>query len=187
MRLILYIFLIACWTFLILAPLNAFAEDITFSCKPVVGGYPKDGEFYVEDIHDESTPLIDIMPTSVFLIREDGNVYYKNNSSREFEVLVPYERLKDSKEMQEIESSLSSWDEMISLKNIRTYYLRYKGDDGYESLKRISINGSNTKTADITVPDADFPSYFFLRNCEAEITKEPIQVDYSDDPGKKIS
>ena len=27
MRLILYIFLIACWTFLILAPLNAFAEE----------------------------------------------------------------------------------------------------------------------------------------------------------------
>ena len=27
MRLILYIFLIACWTFLILAPLNAYAEE----------------------------------------------------------------------------------------------------------------------------------------------------------------
>ena len=93
--------------------------------------------------------------------------------------------LKDSKEMQEIESSLSSWDEMISLKNIRTYYLRYKGDDGYESLKRISINGSNTKTADITVPDADFPSYFFLRDCESETTKEPIQIEY--DPSKIVS
>ena len=41
MRLILYIFLIFCWTFLVLAPLNALAEDETFSCKPVVAGMPK--------------------------------------------------------------------------------------------------------------------------------------------------
>ena len=34
---------------------------------------------------------------------------------------------------------------------------------------------------------ATLPAYFFLRNCEAEITKEPIQVDFSDDPSKKIS
>ena len=184
MRFYFLLFITIYWVFLILAPLNAFAEDKIFTCKPVVGGYPKNGDFYVEDIHDESTPLIDIMPTSVFLIREDGNVYYKNNSSREFEVLVPYERLKDSKEMQEIESSLSSWDEMISLKNIRTYYLRYKGDDGYESLKRISINGSNTKTADITVPDADFPSYFFLRKCEGA---NEVEIALPDDPNNKLS
>ena len=184
MRILLTLFLIIAWAFLILAPLNAYAEDVTFNCKPVVGGYPKDGNFYVESIHDESTPLIDIMPTSQFLIRDNGNVYYKNNPSREFEVLVPYERLKDSKEMQEIESSLSSWDEMISLKNIRTYYLRYKGDDGYESLKRISINGSNTKTADITVPDADFPSYFFLRKCEGS---NEVEIAPPDDPNNKLS
>ena len=187
MRIPLTLFLIIIWIFLILAPLNTYAEDKIFSCKPVVGGYPKDGDFYEEDIHDESTPLIDIMPTSTFLVREDGSVYYKNNPSREFEALVPYERLKDSKEMKEIEEGLSSWDEMLLFDNFRTFYLRYKGGGGYESLKRISTNGSNTKTADITIPDADFPSYFLLRNCEAEITKEPIQVDYSDDPGKKIS
>ena len=104
MRILYILILILCWSILILGPINAFAEDKIFSCKPVVGGYPKDGDFYVEDIHDESTPLIDIMPTSTFLVREDGNVYYKNNPSREFEFLVPYERLTDSKEMQEIEN-----------------------------------------------------------------------------------
>ena len=187
MRILYILILILCWSILILGPINAFAEDKIFSCKPVVGGYPKDGDFYVEDIHDESTPLIDIMPTSTFLVREDGNVYYKNNPSREFEFLVPYERLTDSKEMQKIENSLSSWDEMISLKNRRTFYLRYEGDDGYASLKRISINGSNTKTADITVPDADFPSYFFLRECESENTKKPIQANPSENPFNKIS
>ena len=61
----------------------------------------------------------------------------------------------------------------------------YIDDDGYESLKRISINGTNTKTADITIPDADFPAYFFLRNCETETTKENIQIEY--DPSKIVS
>ena len=187
MRIPLALFLILVWAFLILATLNAYAEDKIFTCKPVVGGYPqKDGEFYIEEAYQEATPLLDVMPISQFLIQGE-NVYYKNNSSREFEVLVPYEKLQDMKEMQDIENGFSSWDEMLSFDNFRTFYLRYKGGDGYESLKRISINGSNTKTADITIPNADFPSYFFLRNCEAEITKEPIQVDYSDDPSKKIS
>ena len=82
MRLILYIFLIICWTFLVLAPLNALAENITFTCKPVVAGMPKkDGNFYIED----------------------------------------------------------------------------------------------------------FPSYFTLFNCKSDSVKEPIEVEWSDDPSKKIS
>ena len=35
-------------------------------------------------------------------------------------------RLKDSKEMQEIEEGLSSWDEMVSFDNFKTYYLLNK-------------------------------------------------------------
>ena len=51
------LFLILIWTFLILAPLNVFAADKTFTCKPVVAGSPKkDGNFYVEDITEKSTP-----------------------------------------------------------------------------------------------------------------------------------
>ena len=70
---------------------------------------------------------------------------------------------------------------------IGTYYFQYKTDDK-ESLKRISINEKNTKTSEITVPDHDeHPAYFFLRNCEAEITKEPIQVDFQEDTNKKVS
>ena len=64
------------------------------------------------------------------------------------------------------------------------YVLHYP----YFQDKRISINEKNTKTSEITVPYHDeHPAYFFLRNCEAEITKGPIQVDFSDDPSKKIS
>ena len=187
MRLILYIFLIICWTFLILAPINAFAEDETFTCKPVVAGIPKkSGDFYVEDIHDESTPILDIIPDNQFLLR-NKDVYFKNNSSRKFEALVPYKDLSDIKKIKEIHEGLSSWDKFIHIENFRTYYLRYLGDDGSESLKRISINEKNTKTAILTIPVADYPSYFTLFNCKSDSVKEPIEVEWSDDPNKKIS
>ena len=187
MRLILYIFLIFCWTFLVLAPLNALAGDETFSCKPVVAGMPKkDGDFYVEDIHDESTPILDIIPDNQFLLR-NKDVYFKNNSSRKFEALLPYKDVSDIEEIKEIHEGLVSWDKFIYIENFRTYYLRYLGDDGSESLKRISINENNTKTAILTVPMADYPSYFTLFNCKSDSVKEPIQVEWSDDPFKKIS
>ena len=187
MRLILYIFLIFCWTFLVLAPLNALAGDETFSCKPVVAGMPKkDGDFYVEDIHDESTPILDIIPDNQFLLR-NKDVYFKNNSSRKFQALVPYKDVSDIEKIKEIHEGLSSWDKFIYIENFRTYYLRYLGDDGSESLKRISINEKNTKTAILTVPMADYPSYFTLFNCKSDSVKEPIEVEWSDDPSKKIS
>ena len=101
MRIYLTLFLVIVWTFLILVPLKTYAEDETFTCKPVVAGMPKkDGDFYVEDLHDESTPILDIIPNNQFrLVGEDKNVYFKNNSSRKFEVLVPYERISDIKEI----------------------------------------------------------------------------------------
>ncbi len=188
MRIILYIFLTVCWTFLLLAPMNVLAEDKTFTCEPIVAGHPKDGDFYVEDIHDESTPMLDVIPTNQLLLRgEAENVYFKNNSSREFEVLVPYERISDIKEIRDIHEGLSSWDEILSFENFRTYYLRYIGDNGSESLKRISINEKNTKTAILTVPMDDFPSYFSLFECKSDSAKEPVQVAPSDNPFKKIS
>ena len=187
MRIFLLSFLIIAWTFLILAPLKAFAADKTFTCKPVVAGSPKkDGSFYVEDIHDESTPMLDFIPTSQLLIRGE-DVYFKNNPSRKFEALIPYESVADIKEIREIHEGLSNWDEILSLDNFRTYYLRYIIDDDKESLKRISINTRNTRTAVLTVPMEDYPSYFSLSNCESENTKEPIQVDFQEGPDRKLS
>ena len=187
MRISLTVFLILIWTFLILAPINAFAEDKTFSCKPVVAGMPKkDGSFYVEDISEKSTPILDIIPDNQFLLR-NKDVYFKNNSSRKFEALVPYKNVSDIEEIKEIHEGLSFWDKFIYIENFRTYYLRYLGDDGSESLKRISINEKNTKTAILTVPMADFPSYFSLFDCKSDNAKEPIEVEWSDDPFKKIS
>ena len=188
MRFFFWFSLFVYWSFLILAPINAFAEDKTFTCEPVIAGHPKDGDFYVESIYDESTPLLDVIPTNQLLLRgEAEHVYFKNNLSREFEVLIPYERISDIKEIREIHEGLSSWDEILSFENFRTYYLKYIGDNGTESLKRISINEKNTKTAILTVPLADHPSYFTLFNCKSDSAKEPIQVEWSDDPSKKIS
>ena len=189
MRLFLTLFLIIVWTFLILVPINAFAADETFTCKPVVAGMPKEnGDFYVEEKYDESTPILDIIPDNQFLLKGGAkNVYFKNNSSRKFEVLVPYELISGIKEIKEIHEGLSGWDDIISLENFRTYYLRYFGDDGSESLKRISINEKNTKTAILTVPMADYPSYFTLFNCKSDYVKESIPADLPDNPFNKIS
>ena len=171
------LFITIYWLFLILAPLNAFAADKIFTCKPVIAGSPKkDGSFYVENIDDESTPILDVTPTSQLLIRGE-DVYFKNNSSRKFEALVPYESVADIKEIREIHEGLSNWDEILSLDNFRTFYLRYF-NNGKESLKRISINGRNTKTAVITVPMEDYSSYFSLSTCEGGSTNKNIQIEY---------
>ena len=188
MRIYLTLFLIIIWTFLILVPLKVYADERTFTCKPVVAGYPKDGSFYVEDISEESTPMLNVIPINQFLLRDKAkDMYFKNNSSRKFEALVPYEKVKDIFEIREIHEGLSSWDKFLSLDNFRTYYLRYFGNDGSESLKRISINEKNTKTAILTVPMADYPSYFTLFNCKSDSAKEPVQVEPTDSPFKKIS
>ena len=185
MRFFFWLCFVVYWSFLILAPLNAFASDKTFTCKPVVAGSPKkDGNFYVESIDDESTPMLDVMPISQLLVR-GGDVYFKNNPSRKFEALVPYEEVADIKEIREIHEGLSNWDEILSLENFRTYYLRYIIDEDKESLKRISINTRNTKTAVLTVPMEDYPSYFSLSNCEGDSTNKNIQIEY--DPSKIVS
>ena len=185
MRFFFWFCFVAYWSFLILAPLNAFASDKTFTCKPVVAGSPKqDGSFYVEDMGDESTPILDVTPISQLLIR-GNDVYFKNNSSRKFEVLVPYEKVADIKFIREIHEGLSNWDEILSLENFKTYYLNYFGGDNQQSLKRISINGSHTRTAVLTVPMENFPSYFSLSICEGDSTNKNIQIEY--DPSKIVS
>jgi len=185
MRFFFWFSFIVYWSFLILAPLNSFAADKTFTCKPVVAGSPKkDGNFYVESISDESTPMLNVIPTSQLLIR-DEDVYFKNNSSRKFEALVPYEEVADVKEIREIHEGLSHWDEILSLDNFRTFYLRYIIDDDKESLKRISINSRNTKAAVLTVPMEDYPSYFSLFDCTGDSTNKNIQIEY--DPSKIVS
>ena len=182
------LFLFIVYFFLILPPLNAFAEDKIYTCKPVIAGYPKkDGKFYIEaEYQQESSPMLEVIPTSQILI-QDKNVLYKNNPSRKFEILTPYKKLADFKVVQEMEDNFGSWDEILSVENFRTFYFRYKSDEGYSSLKRIKINEKNTRTSEITIPNDDYPVYFFLRKCVKETTEEPVQIDMPDEPGRKVS
>ena len=187
MRFYFLLFITIYWLFLILAPLNAYAEDRIYTCKAVIAGISKgDGNFYLEVDEQESKPLLDDIDSSQILLDDEQRVFYKNNSTRGFERLIPYEDLADSKEIQEMEDGLSSWDELIALKNSQTYYFQYK-TDSKESLKRISINAKNNRTSEITIPFDGSRSYFFLRKCSEEITKEPIQIEYQDNPSKKVS
>ena len=185
MRFFFWLCFVVYWSFLILAPLNAFASDKTFTCKPVVAGSPKkDGSFYVEAMDDESTPLLDVMPISQLLVR-GGDIYFKNNLSRKFEAIAPYEKVAHIKLIREIHEGLNNWDEILSLENFKTYYLNYFGGDNQQSLKRISINDNHTRTAVLTVPMEDYPSYFSLSICEGDSTNKNIQIEY--DPGKIVS
>jgi len=185
MRFFFWSFFIFYWSFLILAPINALASDKTFTCKPVVAGSPKpDGSFYVEDMGDKYTPILDVTPISQLLVR-DEDVYFKNNSSRKFEALVPYKSVADIKEIREIHEGLNNWDEILSLENFKTYYLNYFGGDNQQSLKRVSINGNHTRTAVITIPMEDHPSYFSLSICEGDSTNKNIEIEY--DQSKIVS
>ena len=71
--------------FLILITSYAYAEEKVFNCKPIFASVElKNGEYYSETTDDESTPLIDTLPITQFLI-DDDDVFYKNNENREFE------------------------------------------------------------------------------------------------------
>ena len=188
MRFFFWLCFITYWSFLILAPLNAFAADKTFTCKPVVAGMlNKNGKLYLEEKYDKSTPILDSLPDNQFLLRgEAKDVYFKNNLARSFEMLIPYEVISLIEEIKEIHEGLSGWDNMVALENVRTYYLRYSGGSGSESLKRISINETNTRTAILTVPlTADFPSYFGFFNCIEDSANKNIEIEYN--PSKTVS
>ena len=182
------LFLILIWTFLILAPLNLFAADKTFTCKPVVAGSPKkDGSFYVEDIDDESTPMLDVTPISQLLVRGE-DVYFKNNLSREFESLAPYEKVADIKLIREIHEGLNNWDEILLLDNFRTFYLRYF-NNGTESLKRIKFDKENNKLSEFTFPHDPIPTsiYYFKRECENVNKVNQNEIDFDETWNRKAS
>ena len=79
--------------FLILITSYAYAEEKVFTCKPVFASIQlKNGEYYSESTDDESTPLIDTLPITQFLI-DDDDVFYKNNENRKFEQLISTEHI----------------------------------------------------------------------------------------------
>ena len=167
--------------FLILITSYSYAEDKVFTCKPVFASIQlKNGKYYSETTDDESTPLIDTLPITKFLI-DDDDVFYKNNENRKFEQLISTEHISnlnlESKEvnfLKKIWEVFLEWDQMLNLKNFKTFIYPYKSfreNGDYDlSMKRISIHKENYRTSEITVPiSEDRPSYFVERSCDGII------------------
>jgi len=181
MRRIFFFIFLHLIVFLILITSYAYAEDKVFTCKPVFASIQlKNGEYYSETTDDESTPLIDTLPITQFLI-DDDDVFYKNNENREFEQLISTEHIsnlnlksEEANVFKKIWDVFLEWDQILNLKNFKTFIYPYKSfreNGDYDlSMKRISIHIENYRTSEITVPiSEDRPSYFVERSCNGLI------------------
>ena len=192
--------------FLILITSYSYAEDKIFTCKPVMASVQlKNGEYYFETLDDENTPLIDNLTVSQFLIVND-DVFYKNNKKRKFEKLISSKHFsildlnsEESNVFKEIWNIFSEWDQMLDLKNFKTFIYPYKSvnDNGdYDlSMKRISIHKENYKTSEITVfitgdrtsYFGNRANYFIERSCEGEKETDVIQHFFEKSKNRKLS
>ena len=181
MRRIFFFIFLHLIVFLILITYYAYAEEKVFTCKPVFASIQlKNGKYYSETIDDEKTPLINQLTVSQFLIDND-DVFYKNNKNRKFEQLISTKHFSnlnlESEEaniFKKIWDIFSEWDQMLNLKNFKTFIYPYKSfreNGDYDlSMKRISIHKENYRTSEITVPiSEDRPSYFVERSCDGII------------------
>ena len=180
MRLFWFIFLHLI-VLLILITSYSYAEGKVFTCKPIFASIQlKNGEYYSETTDDESTPLIDTLPVTQFLI-DDNDVFYKNNKNRKFEQLISTEHISNlnleseqANVFKKIWDIFLEWDQMLNLKYFKTFIYPYKSfreNGDYDlSMKRISIHIENYRTSEITVPiSEDRPSYFVERSCNGLI------------------
>ena len=181
MRRIFFFIFLHLIVFLILITSYAYAEEKVFTCKPVFASIQlKNGKYYSETIDYESTPLIDTLPITQFLIDGD-DVFYKNNKNRKFEQLISTEHISNlnleseqANVFKKIWDIFLEWDQMLNLKNFKTFIYPYKSfreNGDYDlSMKRISIHKENYKTSEITVPISENrPSYFVERLCDGVI------------------
>ena len=164
-----------------LLPLSLFANEETYSCKPIAAAVQTEsGHTYHETLedYDEEAGLLSVVPASNFSVREDG-IYYKNNPHREFEYLYTLqEALKkfDNIGINEIEESAKILDKTMGVDNFRVFYFLYEGSVSV-ALKRISIDTKNNLTAEVTLPSkiiSGVTLYYFLRACDTK----GIEVDF---------
>jgi hypothetical protein len=168
-----------------LLPLNLFAYENTYSCKPIAASVQtENGYTYTETLedYDEEAGLLSVVPASNFSVRSDG-IYYKNNPHREFEYLYTLqEALKkfDNIGISKIEESAQILDKSMGVENFRVFYFLYANSTSDGALKRISIDTKNNLTAEITLPRkiiSGVTLYYFLRACDMK----GIEVDF--EPG----
>ena len=168
-----------------LLPLNLFANEETYSCKPIAAAVQTEsGHTYHETLedYDEEAGLLSVVPASNFSVRPDG-IYYKNNPHRDFEYLYTLkEALKkfDKIGIDKIEDDAQILDKTMGVENFRVFYFLYANSTSGSALKRISIDTKNNLTAEITLPSkiiSGVTLYYFLRACDMK----GIEVDF--EPG----
>ena len=172
-----------------LLPLNLFANEETYSCKPIAAAVQTEsGHTYHETLedYDEEAGLLSVVPASNFSVRPDG-IYYKNNPHRDFEYLYTLqEALKkfDNIGINEIEESAKILDKTMGVDNFRVFYFLYEGSVSV-ALKRISIDIKNNLTAEVTLPSkiiSGVTLYYFLRACDMK----GIEVDFEPSVNKAL-
>ena len=168
-----------------LLPLNLFAKEKNYSCKPIAAAVQTEsGHTYHETLedYDEEAGLLSVVPASNFSVRPDG-IYYKNNPYREYEYLYTLEEaLKkfDNIGINEIEDDAQILDKTMGVDNFRVFYFLYANSTSGSALKRISIDTKNNLTAEVTLPRkiiSGVTLYYFLRACDMK----GIEVDF--EPG----
>ena len=176
---------------------SVFAQDKIYTCKPVAASaVMESGQIYSETLADmdEESGLLSAVPESQFLISKEEGFFYKNNPNRSFETLIMFENLGDYKRILEIEKVSQQLDEAFNIKPLKVFYLPYRNytEDGEllgSSIKRITINVNKGFTSEITVPInmKDVSMYHFLRKCDGEEERGPIQVNFEPGPNKALS
>ena len=176
---------------------TAFAQDKIYTCKPIAAAaVMESGQMYTETLADmdEEAGLLSVVPESQFLISKEEGFFYKNNPNRPFETLIMFENLGDYKRILEIEKVSQQLDEALNIKPLKVFYLPYRNytEDGElqgSSIKRIAIHVNKGFTSEITIPMdmKDVSMYHFLRKCDGEEEKDPIQVNFEPGPNKALS
>ena len=176
---------------------TAFAQDKIYTCKPIAAAaVMESGQMYTATLADmdEEAGLLSAVPESQFLISKEEGFFYKNNFNRDFESLIMFENLLDFKSIIDIEKVAQQLDEALNIKPLQVFYLPYssfteEGELINNSVKRITINVNKGFTSEITIPTnmKDVSMYHFLRKCDGEEEKDPIQVNFESGPNKALS
>ena len=212
MRFYFLLFITIYWSVLIVAPIKkALAENIVYECEAMGAAAYQTGKgtWYYEEKYDKETKILDQLDISQLMITEDGHYFYRNKLKQDISYLVPYSVMlegleswkkfgEDEKSMEYfsfaliLEGELKEMDVGLEISQFESmYYVLINYDEEGKmvsrALKRIKFDKENKKISEFTFPHDPIPTSIYLFKRECENTKKPNQVDYSDNPFKKIS
>ncbi len=207
------LFITIYWLFLILAPINAFAEDIVYECEATGAAayHTGKGTWHYEEKHDKETKILDQLDISQLMITEDGHYFYRNNLKQDISYLVPYSVMlegleswkkfaKDEAAMEYfsfaliLEQELKEMDVSLEISQFESMYyvlVNYDGEAKMASraLKRIKFDKENKKISEFTFPHDPIPTsiYYFKRECDNANKANQNKIDFEETWNRKAS